>query len=159
MSTYKKYDEENPLFYNYVLTDLLLVKRNNRKKTIGNSTGVHLILADFLESYGIYLFANVVVEDLHLKSVKIPLDFPEENIPILHQIYGYKDIVVDIQLNGYDSCAYSFGFGTKDGRCELRRHVYGQETHTKRYANLKDLLEEVNSIGYESIFGLPERGE
>lgn len=155
MNTYKIASEYDPMFRDFVLTELM-TRKNNKRKQIGLNESVYALLASVLPEYGIYLFGSTYLEHyakkeclVELTSCSIDLDFPIENFFVLKQMYGWTNSCVDIQLSLGDKfdgdCAYSFTLHTENDSVILNRWVYSSATKIK-YNNLKEMFDALNTV-------------
>lgn len=151
---YKKLTEEyeSGLFNNYSLTELMLLKKKDRKIKLNENTALNIILSQKLEEYGLVLFGRFERNGLTFRGVKMLDDFPIENEPILKQLYGYIDFTTHIQLRGFESFAVAFDYNVDSGNCELQRHSWGTITHRVKFDTLSKMLDHIKVNGYENAF-------
>ena len=151
---YKKLTEEyeEQLFQNYHLTDLMLLKKKDRKIKFNENSALYILLRQKLEEYGLSLFGQFERNDLTFRGVRMLDDFPIENEPIIKQLYGYIDFVTHIQLRGFDNFAVAFDYNVDNGKCELQRHYWGSVTHRINFDTLSEMLEHLKVNGYENAF-------
>ena len=149
---YKKISESyTPLFKNFYLTDLMILKKNNRNCKLGQNYAVNLILDEMLNQYGIGVFGQFVTGNLTLRGIMIFEGFPEENIEIIKQLYGFKNFTVHIQLKGFDDYALAFDYNIDTEECELQKHSWGSIKDRKSYKSISKMLKEINEKGYENL--------
>ena len=152
MKYFKKISEEQEIiFENFHLTDLMLYKKNNRNKTICQHFGVFNLLKDKLREYGLDLFGVFERDGLTFRGVRMLQGFPLENEPILKQLYGFNNFKTHIQLRGFDDFAIAFDYDVDSGFCELQKHVYGSIKNRQEYFTLKVMLEDIDRLGYENV--------
>lgn len=151
---YKKLTEEykEQLFQNYNLTDLMLLKKKERKIKFNENLALYILLRQKLEEYGLSLFGQFERNDLTFRGVRMLDDFPIENEPILKQLYGYNDFTTHIQLRGFDNFAVAFDYNVDTGKCELQRHSLGSVTHRINFNTLSEMLEHLKVNDYENAF-------
>lgn len=151
---YKKLTEEyeEQLFQNYNLTDLMLLKKKERKIKFNENSALYILLRQKLEEYGLSLFGQFERNDLTFRGVIMLDDFPIENEPILKQLYGYIDFTTHIQLRGFDNFAVAFDYNVDTGKCELQRHSLGSVTHRIKFDTLSEMLEYLKINNYENAF-------
>jgi len=125
---YKKLTEEyeEQLFQNYNLTDLMLLKKKDRKIKSNENSALYILLRQKLEEYGLSLFGQFERNDLTFRGVRMLDDFPIENEPILKQLYGYIDFTTHIQLRSV--------------------------THRINFNTLSEMLEHLKVNDYENAF-------
>lgn len=151
MTKFKLVSEEEHtemVLKNYQLADLMLLKSGKVKKTIGNSFAVHQLLDMYLATFGIAIFHMVKVSNLELRGILLLDGFPLENEGLFHQLYGYEDLEVPIQLKGFDECSYSFQYNTTKKTCVLERHAWQQVTHQRNFETFKEMWTLVQEEGY-----------
>jgi hypothetical protein len=154
MKIYKKLTEEyeGQLFKNYNLTELMLLKKKDRKIKINENSALCELLIQKLEEYGLSLFGQFERDNLTFRGIRMFDDFPIENEPILKQLYGYIDFTANIQLRGFDNFAVAFNYNVDSGECELQRHSWGTVTHRLKFSSLFVLLEYIKTNGYDNLF-------
>lgn len=155
METQRKYEswKTNPsLFRDYQLTDLMLIEKDGRKVNKKNSYAIMHLLRETLEKYGITVSGlGVAVNELVFRAIWIPEDFPIENEPILHQLYGYNGIDVPIALYSDDDCSISFLYNVDSGKCVLEKSSWGSVKASKNYESLSNMLSDIREKGYENV--------
>ena len=136
-----------PIFKNYALTELVVLKENGRNKQVGNNMSVHLITENFLTEYGVHLWGQTSMGSVNVRYSTISKDIPLENELILQQLYGYKNETVDIGLpSGDEDCAYSFGYHTTNYDCVLKKHYHGEVVKRKAYPNFPAMMLDVKRV-------------
>lgn len=109
----KKYNKFNLATNHGNLGELMIVK-NGKKKGAGDSYAVYTLLGEVLEPYGIKLFGNWNgLEGWELRGCTLDKKFPEENFPILQEMYNFIDADIYICLERNEQCEYGFYFNTK----------------------------------------------
>lgn len=151
---YKKFTEEyeEQLFQNYNLTELMLLKKKERKIKFNENSALYILLRQKLEEYGLSLFGQFERNDLTFRGVRMLDDFPIENEPILKQLYGYIDFTAHIQLRGFDNFAVAFDYNVDTGKCELQRHSWRSVTDRINFDTLSEMLEHLKVNDYENAF-------
>ena len=120
----KKY---NPIFKDFKLTELITLKDNGKKKSIGNNFSVHTLVNETLRPYGIHLWgAWKLQEGTEVRCTILDEDFPEENFPILHQMYSWINADIYICLERNESCEYGFYFNTETFKIRLVEYRWGE---------------------------------
>lgn len=122
----KKYDEYN-LATNYGnLVELIIVK-NGKKKGVGDNYAVYTLLCEVLQPYGINLCGNYTgLTGWELRGCMLDKNFPEENFPILQEMYNFINADIYICLERTDSCEYGFYFNTESLNIRLVEYVWGE---------------------------------
>lgn len=142
----KTYDEYDPLFKNFNLTNLITVKKGE-KSLISNklSYPIYTLLKSFLADYGIHIGGMVVIGEYGVTAITIGKDFPVVNEPIIKQLYGYDNAEVNIQLSKTvdQDCAFAFDYNLDTGSCTFNRYEYGTVKLTKKYDSLVAMLKDI----------------
>ena len=151
---YKKITDldDNNLFDNYVLTDLMVMKNKGRRVKSNENMAIYILLWEKLKEYGIWLSGYIEAGNITFRGIGLLDGFPLENELILKQLYGFTNLTTHIQLHGFDDFATAFDYNVDTGRCELQRHRYGSVTHRIKYDSLKDMLLDINEKGYDKLF-------
>lgn len=79
--------QHSDLFRNYQLTDLVILKKNNRRVRISENPTLFKLLEEKLSQFGIILtrwYFNYKDGKLSFRAIKIRYDFPVENEDIFH---------------------------------------------------------------------------
>lgn len=151
---YKKLAEEyeDELFKNFYLTELMLLKKGGRRIKSNENQALHILLRQKLEEYGISLFGQFEYNGLVFRSIRIFDDFPICNEQIIKQLYGYNNLMVHIQLRGFEDFSAAFDYNIETGECQLQRHRFGSITHRIYYDSLEKMMKNLKAKGYDNIF-------
>ncbi len=145
---YKKFDEFDLSFKNYHLTELSTIQIGT-KKQLGNKYSIHCIIDSLLKPYGIFMFGSTTLRasetgqetNIVTRHISIDKNFPIENEPLFSQMYGYKNVRVDIGLQTcHDDYAISFDYNVENKMCTLIKWRYGSKLKAVPFKSLKDLL-------------------
>lgn len=151
---YKKLTEEvdEGIFWNYSLTDLMLLRKNGRKIKSNENVALTTLLRNKLEEYGMALSLNFEREGLMFRGITMLDGFPIENEPILKQLYGYNNFIVPIILRGFDDYSISFDYEVDTGMCELQKCSWGTVRNRLKFKTLREMLTYIKEKGYENCF-------
>jgi hypothetical protein len=151
---YKRIEDEYDgcLFHGHRLTELMLLKKGKRKYGFNSNPALTILLNEKLQEYGIFLFHTFEEGDMVFRGIGLMVDFPVENEPILPQLYGYDNFTAHIHLTGLQDYAVAFDYDVETGECVLQKHSYGQIVSERRFSNLKDMMEQIRTKGYDDVF-------
>ena len=122
------------IFKNYCLTDLMIIKNGKRKGT-GDNYGAFILTEEFLKDYGIRLFgAWTGLDGYVLRGTYLDKNFPEENFPILQQMYGFTNADIYVCLDRNEICEYGFYFNTETLKIRLVEYRWG-DVKKERFFN------------------------
>lgn len=122
----KKYDKYN-LATNYGNLGELIIVKNGKKKGAGDNGAVYTLLCEVLQPYGINLCGNWTgLTGWELRGCVLDKKFPEENFPILQEMYGFENADIYICLERTDSCEYGFYFNTDTLNIKLVEYRWGE---------------------------------
>jgi hypothetical protein len=142
----KKYNEYNPIFTNFYLTELLTIKDKNRKK-VGDNYSLYLLIDDYLKDYGVYLFGEYhLQEGTILRGCTIDKKFPIENFPLLAQMYGWQNVDIYICLKRTEHCDYGFYFNTESLTIRLVEYRWGSVKKDRFYFSFAEFWTEAKTV-------------
>lgn len=134
----KKYNKYDLVTKDFNLTDLMVVSQNG-KKGIGDNYGVYTLLNETLRPYGIELIGSWAgLEGLVLRHAYLDKNFPEENFPILVQMYGWENTEIYICLERNNECEYGFYFHTATLAIRLVEYRWGSIKKFRSFETFAD---------------------
>ena len=158
----EKYSKYNQMFTDYKLTELLTTVHKGKKKAVANNFAVYTLVSEILLPYGIHLWGGYnFQEGTELRHCNLDSEFPEENFPILQQMYGWDNAEIYICLTRTEDSEYGFYFNTESLKIRVVQLSFGDIVAEKSYYTFSEFWaeREENGRNYSKILKVDYNGK
>lgn len=150
---YNKY--EHHILSDCYLTELMITKSGFKpKKGLGGNFAIFSLLTNYLSDFGINIYGetelrgSITNELLNIWVLHIFLDknIPEENLDIIHNLYGWTNVVVNISLIYNEDYSVNVDYNTETKTCVLKKTVFGTDHCTILLPSLWEAIKQSKNI-------------